>query len=225
MKTQNLGFETKNGATNAFVCEPENADANTATVILIQEYWGLNSNIKDIAERFAEENFRAVAPDLYRGKLAKTPTKAKELMNALKIEDGIDIIKSTVSAVREQSGSTRKFGIIGFCMGGTFSLRAACELEEFGAACPFYGDIPPEEILKNLKTPVRFFAGRKDGWINPGKVESELKEPAEKYNLPVEIFTYEADHAFFNNSRSEVYSPKAAADAWQKVLELFKEKL
>jgi carboxymethylenebutenolidase len=109
-------------------------------------------------------------------------------------------------------------------MGGTFALRAACELDDFAAAAPFYGDVPPEDVLKNLKTPVRFFAGNKDAWINPQKV-AELKLIALKYNLPVETFSYDADHAFFNNTRPEVFDPAAAHDAWQKVLELFRTQL
>lgn len=224
MKTDTLQFDTANGATTAYVAEPETAGNETPTVILIQEWWGVNDHIKDIASRYAAEGFRAVAPDLYRGKLAKNPSEAKALMDALEIEDGIDTIKNAVAKVRETVGTTRKFGISGYCMGGTFALRAACELDEFGAACPFYGDIPPEDILKNLKTPTRFFAGTKDAWINPQKV-GELKSAALKYNLPVEVFSYDADHAFFNDTRPQVYDPEAAADAWHKVLELFKEKL
>lgn len=227
MKTETLQFETANGATTAFVAEPENAEAaDMPTVVLIQEWWGINENIKDIAARYATAGFRAVAPDLYRGKLAKNPTEAGEMMKALAVEDGLDTIKNAVAKTRETRNTTRKFGITGFCMGGTFALRAACEMsDELGAACPFYGDIPPEDILKNLTVPTRFFAGTKDAWINPEKVARELKEPALKYNLPVEIFTYDADHAFFNDKRPEVYDKTAAADAWQKVLELLRKEL
>ena len=225
MPTSTLQFETANSATTAFVAEPADADDKTPTVVVIQEWWGINDNIKEIAARYAAEGFRAVAPDLYRGKLAANPTEAGELMNALAIEDGVDTIKNAVATVREQFGTTGKFGITGFCMGGTFSLRAACELSEFAAACPFYGDIPPEEILKNLNTPVRFFAGNKDKWINPEKVAAELKAPALKFNLPVEVFSYDADHAFFNNTRPEVFDSNAAEDAWRKVLEIFRKEL
>lgn len=225
MRTDTLQFDTANGATTAYVAEPDGANADTPTVVLIQEWWGINDHIKDIAGRYAAEGFRAVAPDLFRGKLAKNSSEASAMMNALKIEDGIDIIKNAITKARETYGTQRKFGISGYCMGGTYTLRAACELgDEFGAACPFYGDIPPEDVLKNLKIPVRFFAGTKDAWINPTKVANELKEPALQYNLPVEIFTYDADHAFFNNTR-EVYDAGASQDAWHKVLELFRGRI
>lgn len=223
MKTETLQFDAANGATTAFVALPDEVNGNTRGVILIQEWWGLNDHIKDIAGRYAAEGFIAVAPDLYRGKLAKNPTEAGEMMKALSIEDGIDTIKNGVAKAKE-TYNLNKLGISGYCMGGTFSLRAACELEDFGAAAPFYGDIPPEDVLKNLKTPALFIAGEKDAWINPEKV-AELKRIALKYNLPVETISYDADHAFFNDTRPEVYDPGAAKDAWRRVLEHFGKNL
>lgn len=223
MKNETLEFNTTNGATTAFVAAPENVDQNTKTVILIQEYWGVNDNIKDIANRYAAENFLAIVPDLYRGALTDNPDEAKKLMNALEISDGVDTIKNAVQTAREKYG-VGKFAISGFCMGGTFALRAACELPDFSAAAPFYGDVPPDDVLKNLKTPVLFIAATQDGWINPQKVE-ELKDSAKKLELPIETISYEADHAFFNNTRPDVYDAEAAADAWQRVLQLFGEKL
>lgn len=223
MKTETLQIETANGATTAFVAAPDAADENTRGVILIQEYWGLNDNIRDIAARYAAENFTAIAPDLYRGKSAKTPAEATELMHALKTDDGVDIIKRAATTAREKYGFD-KLGISGFCMGGTFALRAACELKDFGAACPFYGDVPPEDVLKNLQTPTVFFAGTKDKWINPAKV-AELRQIAMQHNLPIETVSYDADHAFFNDTRPEVYDAGAANDAWGKVLAHFRANL
>ena len=223
MKNETLQFETANGATTAFVAMPDDIDENTRGVVLIQEWWGLNENIKNVARRFAAEGFIGIAPDLYRGKLAKNPTEAGEMMKALKTEDGIDTIKNAVAETKE-TYNLNKLGITGFCMGGTFALRAACESEDFGAAAPFYGDIPPEDVLKNLKTPVLFVAGEKDAWINPAKV-AELKRIALQYNLPVEIVSYDADHAFFNDTRPEVYNIAAAKDAWRRVLEHFRKNL
>jgi carboxymethylenebutenolidase len=223
MKNETLQFDTANGATTAFVAMPDETNENTRGVVLIQEWWGLNEHIKDIASRYAQEGFIAIAPDLYRGKLAKNPTEAGEMMKALSTEDGTDTIKNAVAKARE-TYNLNKLGISGYCMGGTFALRAACELEDFGAAAPFYGDIPPEDVLKNLKTPVLFIAGEKDAWINPQKV-AELKRIALAYNLPVETVSYDADHAFFNNTRPEVYDAIAAKDAWRRVLELFRKNL
>lgn len=221
MKTETLSFSTANGDTTAYVAQPD--EANGRAVILIQEWWGLNDHIKDIAGRYAGEGFTAIAPDLYRGKLAKNPDEASKMMNDLKIEDGIDTIKNAIDAAREKYGY-RHFGISGYCMGGTYALRAACELEGISAAAPFYGDIPPEDILKNLTVPTIFISGTKDGWINPEKV-AELESVTEKYELPVESVKYEADHAFFNDTRPEVYDEAAARDAWAKVIQHFSNNL
>jgi carboxymethylenebutenolidase len=145
------------------------------------------------------------------------------MMHALDIEDGLDTIKNAVEAAREKY-SLSHFGITGFCMGGTFALRAACELEGFSAAAPFYGDIPEEDVLQKLKTPTIFISGTKDGWINTEKVAA-LEEAAEKYELPIHSVKYEADHAFFNNTRPEVYDETAARDAWALVIGFFNDKL
>ena len=221
MKNETLNLNTANGTTTAYVAQPENASSKT--VIVIHEWWGLNEHIKDIANRYADEGFTAIAPDLYRGKIAANPQEAGEMMQNLKIEDGLDIIKTAIDAAREKYGFAH-FGITGFCMGGTYSLRAACELEGISAAAPFYGDIPEEEVLKNLTVPTIFVSATEDKWINADKV-ALLEEITEKYELPVTSVKYEADHAFFNNTRPEVYNETAANDAWALVIGLFNDKL
>ena len=221
MKTGILNLNTSRGATTAFVARPETEAS--AAVILIQEWWGINDHIRDIAGRYAKEGYLCVAPDLYRGKLAKTAEEAGKLMHSLAIEDGLETIRETIAEAK-RAYNAQKIGITGYCMGGTFALRAACEINELAAAAPFYGDIPEENVLKNLKAPTLFIAGKRDAWINPEKV-NQLKDAARKYNLPVEVISYDADHAFFNNTRPEVYDPAAATDAWQRVLELFRQHL
>jgi carboxymethylenebutenolidase len=221
MATETLSFNTANGETTAFVAAPD--ESNGKAVIVIQEWWGLNEHIKDIAKRYADEGFTAIAPDLYRGKLATNPQEAGAMMNALKIEDGLDTIKNTIDTAREKYNLAH-FGITGFCMGGTYALRAACELEGVSAAAPFYGDIPEEDVLKKLTVPTIFVSATQDKWINAEKV-GYLEEMTEKYELPVTSVKYEADHAFFNNTRPEVYDETAAEDAWALVVGLFNDKL
>lgn len=221
MSAETLNFYTANGETTAYVSAPE-GDANKA-VIVIQEWWGLNDHIKGIAERYAAEGFLAIAPDLYRGKIAADPGEASKLMHDLSPDDGLDTINGAMNAAAEKYGLTH-FGITGYCMGGTFALLAACKLEGISAAAPFYGDIPEEEVLKNLKVPTIFVSGTRDAWINPEKVAS-LEDAAERYELPVHSVKYEADHAFFNDTRPDVYDPVAAKDAWALVVGFFKDKL
>ena len=222
MKTERLDLNPQRGATTAHVALPD-GDVPEAAVLLIQEWWGVNDHIRDIAGRYAAEGYIAVAPDLYRGKLAGNADEASKLMHALEIEDGIDTIRSVVEETRRRYNVSR-IGITGYCMGGTFALRAACELNELSASAPFYGDIPEEETLSRLKVPTLFIAGERDQWITPEKVEG-LKEAARKYNLPVEVVSYDADHAFFNDTRPEVYNAQAAQDAWRRVTDLFDNRL
>ncbi len=221
MKTETLNLNASHGATTAHVARPDND--TVGAVILIQEYWGINDHIRDIAGRYAKEGYLCLAPDLYRGEVAKNTEEASKLMQRLAIEDGLETIRETIAEAK-RIYNVQKIGITGYCMGGTFAMSAACEISEFAAAAPFYGDIPEENILKNLKVPTLFIAGKRDAWINPEKV-NQLIEAARKYDLPVEVVTYDADHAFFNDTRSEVYNPQAAADAWRRVLDLFSKHL
>jgi carboxymethylenebutenolidase len=131
----------------------------------------------------------------------------------------VETIKQALAETKRVYG-VDNVAIIGFCMGGIYALRAACEISELKAAAPFYGDIPEEPVLKKLTVPTMFVAGARDQWINSEKV-AQLKEAARKYNLPLEVVVYDGDHAFFNDTRPQVYDPKAAADAWAKVLSLF----
>ncbi|HEV7682078.1 MAG TPA: dienelactone hydrolase family protein [Pyrinomonadaceae bacterium] len=221
MKTELLNLNTSHGDTTAHVARPDNNV--TAAVILIQEWWGINDHIRDLAGRYAAAGYLCVAPDLYRGELAKDADEAAKMMQGLALEDGIETIRQAIAETKRRYG-VEKIGITGYCMGGTFALRAACELSDLAAAAPFYGDIPPESVLKNLKVPTLFIAGRLDAWINPAKV-SELTAAAQKYDLPVEAVSYDADHAFFNDTRPQVYNAEAAADAWRRVLQLFRKHL
>lgn len=221
MNVETLNLTTSRGATTAYVARPHTeVDAG---VILIQEWWGINDHIRDIAGRYANEGYLCVAPDLYRGRLATDSAEASAMMNALEMEDGLDTIRKAMDSAEETYG-IKRFAITGYCMGGTFALRAACEMAELKAAAPFYGDIPEENILTKLKVPTLFIAGDRDAWINPEKV-SQLREAAKRNNLPVEIVTYDADHAFFNDTRPEVYDAEAAADAWRRVLDFFRKHL
>jgi carboxymethylenebutenolidase len=221
LRIDSLSIETTAGPTTAYVDRPVE-DTNT-TVILIHEWWGINKHMRDLAGRYGQEGYNCVAPDLFRGRVAQNVQEASALMNSLAIEDGLETIRRTMDAARDQFGFDQ-FVINGYCMGGTFALRAACEIPELKAAAPFYGDIPEEDVLKQLTVPTLFIAGKLDAWINEAKVNG-LKEAATKHDLPVEVVSYDADHAFFNDTRPEVYDAEAAKDAWAKVQAHFRKYL
>jgi carboxymethylenebutenolidase len=221
MDAESLNLSTSRGPTTAYVARP--AGETRGGVILIQEWWGINEHIRDIAGRYAGEGYLCVAPDLYRGRLTSDPAEASAYMHALAIDDGLETIRKAFESAKKTYGIER-FAITGYCMGGTFALRAACEIPALKAAAPFYGDIPEEKFLQQLTVPTLFVAGKRDAWINEEKVNG-LKQVAAKHNLPVEVISYDADHAFFNNTRPEVYDAGAAADAWQRVLDHFRKHL
>ena len=221
MRTEIMSFETANGPAHAYSAIPDGGGGKA--VIVIHEWWGLNDHITDIANRYAGEGFVAIAPDLYRGKIAGDPNQASQMMHALTLEDGLDAIKNAIDAAA-LGYDISHFGITGYCMGGTFALRAACELEGLSAAAPFYGDIPEDDVLQKLTTPTIFISGRRDSWITPAKV-AQLEDAAERFELPVHSVRYDADHAFFNDTRPEVYDPPAARDAWALVVGFFNDKL
>ena len=221
MNLESLNLLTSRGATTAYVAHPQTE--GDAAVILIHEWWGINDHIRDLAGRYAQEGYLCIAPDLYRGRVATDTDEAAALMQALEIDDGLETIRQAM-VVAAQTYPVKRFAITGYCMGGTFALRAACEIPELKAAAPFYGDIPEESVLAKLRAPALFIAGERDAWINTAKV-GKLKEIAAKHNLPVQVVSYDADHAFFNDTRPAVYNPEAAADAWRRVLEHFRKHL
>jgi len=221
MNVESLDLDTSRGATTVYVARPQTETPTEvrAGVLLIHEWWGINDHIRDLAGRYAKEGYLCVAPDLFRGRVAKDTGEASALMQALEIDDGMEVIRKAMDAAAE-TYQVKRFAITGYCMGGTFALRAACEFPDLAAAAPFYGDIPEERVLAKLRVPTLFIAGKRDAWINEEKV-NQLRELAAKYNLPVEVVSYDADHAFFNDTRPEVYNAEAAADAWRRVLEHF----
>src|SRR5690606_15707142 len=167
MKTESMDLSTANGDTTAYVALPD--ERNGKGVLVIQEWWGLNEHVKDITRRYAEEGFVAVAPDLYRGEVARDADTASKMMHGLAVDDGVDTIKNAVAKARE-TYHLKSLGITGYCMGGTFALRAACLVGGLKAAVPFYGDIPEEDVLKQLSIPTMFISGKRDEWISPEKV-------------------------------------------------------
>lgn len=208
----------------AFVVEPA-ADGARAAVIVVQEWWGLNDHIRDVARRFAREGYFAIAPDLYSRqghKVATEPNLAAELMGGLKKEEGIEDLQTTIEWLRAQKQApAARIGITGFCMGGSYALLLPCETREISVAAPFYGEIPPDENLKNLGCPILYVYGENDGWIQRRDVD-RLAAALKKFDRQGEVKIYPGcSHGFFNDTRPDVYRPSEAKDAWQRALKLF----
>lgn len=221
--TSRTQFTANGKQAGAFIAKPGGI-TNAPAVIIVHEWWGLNPHIEDIARRYADEGFIAVAADLFEGVTTKDAKEAANLMSALKPEQGIESLKVVLEGLRAMPEVTA-VGVTGFCMGGTFALLLACNAK-VEACAPFYGDVPTDTtLIGRLSCPVLFIGGEKDQWITVEKM-NRLEAALKQYGKPGEVRIYKgADHAFFNNTRPEVYSPADAADAWQRVVEFFNKNL
>ena len=196
-------------------------------VLVVQEYWGLVDHIKDLADRFAAEGFFALAPDLYHGEKTKSPNEAGKLMMALNIAETVKDLRGAADALIAVEGvSPKQVGIVGFCMGGQLALYGACELpERIAAAVDFYGIHPNVTLrLENLGGPVLAHFALKDT-MTPEPRARELVRRIEQAGKHVEAYFYNADHAFFNDTRPGVYSRADAHEAWKRTIEFLNRSL
>ena len=196
-------------------------------VIVLQEWWGLVDHIKDVADRLAREGFVALAPDMYHGKKTTSPDEAGKLLMALNIAQVEKDLRGAIDyllSLPECQGD--HVGTVGFCMGGQLSLYAACANSKVGACVVYYGihpNVHPD--MARLQAPVLGFFGEKDASVPPHaarKLEAELKAAGKQ----AEFHIYKgASHAFFNDTRPQVYHPASAKDSWDRTLKFFREEL
>ena len=196
-------------------------------VVVLQEWWGLVDHIMDVCDRFAAEGFVALAPDLYHGESATSPDDAQKLMMALNIGKTEKDMKGTVKyllGLDETTGET--VGTVGFCMGGQLSLYAACENPKVGACVVYYGIHPAvNPDLTKLNAPVLGFFAENDGFVTP-EVARKLESDVRAAGKQIEIHIYDgADHAFFNDTRTEAYHKDYAQDTWDRVLAHYRANL
>lgn len=225
MAGQMIKFASNGSARDGYLALPPAGKG--PSVIVIQEWWGLVPHIKNVCDRFAGEGFVALAPDLYHGRSTTSPDEAGKLMMALNIDVAEQDLAGAISYLLGHPGVTsKKAAIVGFCMGGALSLYAATQDPNVGACVVFYGGHPnvkPE--LANLAAPLLgLYAGR-DGFVTVDQVNA-LKKKLNQLRKRYEIHVYpDADHAFFNDDRPQVYNKNAADDAWRRVLKFFRENL
>lgn len=194
-------------------------------MILIQEWWGLKPHIKDIAERLASAGITTLAPDLYRGRIAASADEASHMMDGLDFADatGQDV-QGALNHLRGQLGCG-KVAVMGYCMGGALVVLAGVHVPDLQAAVCYYG-LPPTEFADPARVAPPFlghFATR-DDWCTPEKVD-DFEARMKAAGLHPQIHRYEADHAFSNVTRPEVYDAAAAELAWQRTLDFLKQHL
>jgi len=225
MAGQMVEFSSNGGQASGYLAIPEKGTG--PGVIVIQEWWGLVNHIKDVCDRFANEGYVALAPDLYHGKATKSPDEAGKLMMALRIDEAEKDLRAAIQYLLSHDATKgTKVGIIGFCMGGALSLYAASKNAQVGACVVFYGihpNVKPD--LPALQAPVLGIYAERDRSVPPDSVH-ELERKLKELGKSVEIHIYpDTDHAFFNDQRLDVYNPKAAQDAWRRVIQFFAKHL
>lgn len=218
-----IQFKRPDGKTCPGYLVTPKAGSGAPSFVCIQEWWGLNDQIKKTADRLAEAGYRALVPDLYRGKLAKASDEASHMMANLSFPDAAE--QDVRGAVQYLKQSSKKVAVGGFCMGGALTILAAVGVPEMDAGACFYGlpDLGAAEI-KKIKIPLICHFANKDGWITPAKVndfEAALKQSQSKF----EIYRYDAQHAFMNEARPEAYHPASAKLAWERTLKFLNSAL
>jgi carboxymethylenebutenolidase len=214
---------------NAYLAEPA-AGAKAPGIVVIQEWWGLNDQIKGVADKLAKAGYRALVPDLYRGKITVDAKEANHLMTGLNFGDAASQdIRGAVQYLKK-SGSP-KVGVTGFCMGGALTILSAVHVPEMDAGVIWYGYPPLEYVdASKIKVPLLGHWGTQDQAFAIGGVD-ELEKKLRAANVKFEFHRYNAKHAFANETADAKkmdmlkYDPKAAEIAWQRTMDFFAKHL
>ncbi len=216
---------------NGYLAEPAQP-AGKPGLVVIQEWWGLNDQIRGVADRFAQAGYRALVPDLYRGKSTLQAEEAHHLMDNLNFGDAAGQDVRGALQYLKASGSA-KAGVTGFCMGGALTLLAAVFAPEADAAVTWYG-YPPLEFVdaSKIQAPLMGHWALHDAFFAIAGVDA-LENKLMAAGTPHEFHRYDAQHAFFNETQVGAgkllpvleYQADAARLAWQRTLAFFEQHL
>jgi len=225
-----ISFKRPDGqSVNGYLAEPAQGAAAPG-IVVIQEWWGLNDQIKGVADKLAAAGYRALVPDLYRGKVALEANEAEHLMTNLNFGDaaGQDV-RGAVQHLKATGSET--CGVTGFCMGGALTLLSAVNVPETDAGVVWYGYPPLEYIdASKIKAPLLAHWATDDAAFPIVKVD-ELEKMLRAAKVKFEFHRYNAKHAFANETADSKnlpilkYDPKAAEIAWGRTMEFFGKQL
>jgi carboxymethylenebutenolidase len=226
---RSVSFNRPDGkSVNGYLAEPKGG-AKAPGMVVIQEWWGMNDQIRGVADKLAAAGYRALVPDLYRGKSTVEAKEAEHLMKGLNFGDaaGQDIR----GAVRFLKTESQKVGVTGFCMGGALTLLSACNVPEASAGVIWYGYPPLEYVdASKIKVPLLGHFATRDQAFPIGTVD-ELEKKLRAASVKFEFHRYDAKHAFANETANEKglemleYNPRAAATAWDRTMDFLAKNL
>jgi carboxymethylenebutenolidase len=208
-----------------YLAKPEKTEGAPA-IVVIQEWWGLNDQIRGVADRLAAAGYLALVPDLYRGKSTVEEEEAHHLMSALDFGDAAtQDVRGAVQYLKQQAD---KVAVTGFCMGGALTLLALSNIPEVAAGAVWYG-FPPLDYIdaSKIKVPVIGQWALQDEFF-PAETVDALEKKLNDANVDVEFHRYLAHHAFANETAvgpgriaKTQYDPVWAQQAWDRVLTFF----
>jgi carboxymethylenebutenolidase len=230
-KTMDITFKSGDEEIKGFLAVPEGKGPFPG-VVVIQEWWGLTDWIKDNAKRLADQGYVALAPDLYRGKVADDPMMAMQLMRALPPDRAVRDLKAAADELAKRDGVDKDhLGSIGWCMGGGYSLQLALNDPHIKACAMCYGRVVTDpDKLKSLNAVVLGIFGAEDKGIPPKDVhqfEVALQQAGKKAEA---IREYEAGHGFMRPKNpggkpNPEYRADAAKSAWEEIDRFFAKEL
>lgn len=225
-----ISFKRPDGnSVEAYLVEPANP-TNAPGVVVIQEWWGLDDEIKNVANRLAKAGYRALVPDLYRGKLALEANEAEHLMNDLNFGDAASQdIRGAVQYLKA-TGSV-KVAVTGFCMGGALTVLSAGLVPECDGTVVWYGYPPLEYVdAAAIKKPMLAHWALHDDFFSIAGVD-QLEEKLKAAGVTYDFQRYDAKHAFANPMSDArglpplQYNPAAADLAWERTMSFLKTQL
>lgn len=216
--TTKVDFETKTGKKASGELAVPAGTGKAPCVVLLQEWWGLNDHIRSLLSRLAEAGFIALAPDLYHGKVTSNAEEAGKLMTELDRAQALEDIEAAAQYLLSHERSGGRVGVMGFCMGGALSFRSAEAISDFSCVVPFYGAPPADQYnVSKVRAPILAHFATRDQWATPANAETIQRNLTARGGT-MTLHLYDADHAFVNDTRPDVYSPENAQLAWERTL-------
>jgi carboxymethylenebutenolidase len=223
---QNVTFPSNGGTAHGYLAVPESGSG--PGLIVIQEWWGLDSHIADVTNRFAREGFVALAPDLYGGRVAHNEEEATSLATQLSADQAVRDLSGAVDfLLAQQSATGDAVGVIGFCMGGSFVLRLAQQAgKKVAAAVVFYGTFQGNEDFSGISIPVQAHFGEHDNFIPADTARQVMDRVGTQTGAPAQVHFYDAGHAFFNDENHlGTYNQELASLAWSRTVDFLRSHL
>ena len=221
-----VNFQRPDGqALKGYLAEPAQ-QSGAPGIVVIQEWWGLNTQIRDVADRLALAGYVALVPDLYRGKSTVEAEEAHHLMTGLNFGDAAS--QDIRGAVQYLKMRAPKVGVTGFCMGGALTLLALTNIPEADAGVVWYGCPPLEYIdAKALRVPLLGHWAIQDEFFKIDTIDA-LEQKLREANADFEFHRYLAHHAFANETAAgpgripgTQYDAVWAQQAWDRTMRFF----